>query len=309
MSAEHPIIAITGSSGAGSSAVIKALEHIFYRERVKAVYVEGSAFHRYDRKTMREEVGKAQQEGRNLTHFGPEGNHLDKLETLFFQYAATGTGLTRHYLHTREQADKRGQEPGTFTPWEAMDSDSDLLLYRGLHGAVVADDIDIAQYPDLHIGMAPNANLEWMRKIQRDSQLRGYSREEVMQVILSRLRDYVGYITPQFSRTHINFQMVPLVDTSDPFGEEDVPSAEECALVIHFQQGVKHPDFRDLVQVIPGARMSRRSTIIVPGKKMLLAIETILIPLIADLVRNSRAIRNITHVPEDRGAGLLGVGV
>lgn len=307
MSAEHPIVAITGSSGAGSSVVIKALEHIFWRERVKAVYIEGSAFHRYDRKTMREEVGKAQGEGRNLTHFGPDGNHLDKLETLFFQYGATGTGLSRHYLHTRDLAEKWGQEPGTFTPWEPMDSDSDLLLYRGLHGAVVADDLNIAQYPDLHIGMAPNANLEWMRKIHRDSQLRGYTREEVMQVIISRLRDYVDYITPQFSRTHINFQMIPLVDTADPFGSELVPSLEECSLVIHFQQGVKMPDFRHLLKVIPGSVMSRRSTMVVPGRKMQLAIETILLPIIHDLIQQSRALRNITNVPKDRGAGLLGV--
>lgn len=305
MSAEHPIVAITGSSGAGSSAVIKALEHIFFRERVKAVYVEGSAFHRYERKTMREEVSKAQDEGRNLTHFGPEGNHLDKLETLFFQYAATGTGLSRHYLHTRELAEQWGQEPGTFTPWEPMDSDSDLLLYRGLHGAVLTPDIDIAQYPDLHIGMAPNANLEWMRKIQRDSELRGYSREEVKQVILSRLRDYVGYITPQFSRTHINFQMVPLVDTADPFGAEKMPTDEECCLVIHFQRQPL-PDFKRLQSIIPGARMSRRSTMVVPGSKMLMAVETILLPMISDLIQKSRVIRNITDVPKSRGAGLLG---
>lgn len=307
MSAEYPIVAITGSSGAGSSAVITALEHIFWRERVKAVYVEGSAFHRYDRKTMREEVRKAQKAGRNLTHFGPDGNHLDKLETLFFQYGATGTGLSRHYLHTCEQAGHWGQEPGTFTAWEPMDNDSDLLLYRGLHGAVLAGDINIAQYPDLHIGMAPNANLEWMRKIDRDSQLRGYSREEVMQMILSRLRDYVDYITPQFSRTHINFQMIPLVDTSDPFGAELTPSVDECSLVIHFQQGVKLPHFPSLLEVIPGAVMSRRSTLIVPGKKMLLAVETILLPLIHDLIQRSRQLRNITDVPKERGAGVLGV--
>lgn len=308
MSAEYPIIAITGSSGAGSSVVIKALQHIFFRERVKAAYIDGSAFHRYDRKTMQAEVKQAQAEGRNLTHFGPEGNHFDKLETLFIQYANTGTGVARQYLHTQSEADKWGQQPGTFTPWEPMDRDSDLLLYRGLHGAVVAGDVNVAQYPDLHIGMAPNANLEWMRKIQRDTQMRGYAREDVMASILERLRDYVDYITPQFSRTHINFQMVPLVDTSDPFGEEAVPDAEECALIIHFQQGVKHPDFQKLVKLIPGARMSRRSTLMVPGKKMLLAIETILLPIIHDLVVHSRELRHITDVPKSRGTGLLETG-
>ena len=307
MSAEHPIVAITGSSGAGFSVVIKALEQIFYRERVKAVYIDGSAFHRYDRKTMRQEIDKAKQQGRVLTHFGPDGNHLDKLESLFFQYAATGTGLYRHYLHTSAGAAKYGQAVGTFTRWQPMDSDNDLLVYRGLHGAAIVDDIDLSQYPDLHIGMAPNANLEWMRKLQRDTESRGYTPEEVEQAILDRLYDYVHYITPQFSRTHINFQMIPVVDTSNPFGgDEAIPSVDDCYLVIRFASKYK-ANLPALVADIPTAYVSRRNTLVVPGSKMVMAIELILIPIIHDLIAKSRQLRNITSVAEDRGAGLLGV--
>ena len=149
MSVEHPIIAITGSSGSGSSPITTAFEHIFRRERIKAIYIQGNAFHRYDREQMQIELRKAREKGGNLSHFGPEGNHLDKLESLFLQYASTGTGKYRYYLHTREFAEKWGQEPGTFTPWEEHKKKSDLLLYRGLHGAAVTGDINIAQYPDL----------------------------------------------------------------------------------------------------------------------------------------------------------------
>ena len=306
MSAEYPIIAITGSSGSGSTLVLQALERIFWRERVKATYVQGNAFHRYDRKTMREEVRKAKDEGRILSHFGPEGNHLDKLETLFFQYAATGTGTSRYYLHTQSLAAKYGQEPGTFTPWKNLDTDSDLLLYRGLHGAAVAGDIDISQYPDLSLGMAPNANLEWIRKIQRDTGSRGYSKEAVQETILERLHDYVHYITPQFSRTHINFQMIPTVDTSDPFGDELMPSLDECYLVIRFGQQFM-PDFMPLLADIPGSFMSRRNTLVVPSSKMLTAIELVLMPIINDLINTSRQLRGVVDVPENRGAGILGI--
>lgn len=306
MSAEHPIVAIIGASGAGSNAAIQALERIFYRERIKAAYIDGSAFHLYDRKTMREKVRQAQENGRVLSHFSPEGNCLDKLESLFAHYAATGTGQYRHYLHTSEQAECYQQEPGTFTPWAQMDPDTDLLLYRGLHGAAVIDDINIAQYPDLSIGMAPNANLEWMRKIQRDSSIRGYSREEVRESILERLHDYVHYITPQFSRTHINFQMIPVVDTADPFGGEEVPTVQECYLVMRFAKQFI-PDFKPLLADIPGAFMSRRNTLVAPGSKMGMAIEMILMPIIHDLIANSRAIRGITDVSADRGAGLSGL--
>ena len=306
MSVKHPIVAITGAMESGSVSVIQALERIFYRERVKAVYIDGSAFRRYDRTAMRDEVNKAKAEGRVLGHFGPDGNHLDKLESLFFEYAAIGKGLYRHYLHNAEQAAKYGQAVGTFTPWERMDSDSDLLLYRGLHGAALVDDIDISQYPDLSIGIAPNANLEWMTKIQHETRHRGVALDDVKNGLLNRLHDYVHHITPQFMRTHINFQLIPLVDTSDPFAAEPVPTADECYLIIHFCDKY-WPDFQPLLADIPGAFMTRRNTMVVPSSKMLMAIELVLMPIIHDLIIASREVRGITDVAEDRGAGLCGL--
>jgi len=306
MSAKHPIVAITGAMESGSVSVIQALERIFYRERVKAVYIDGSAFRRYDRTAMREEVRKAQEEGRTLGHFGPEGNHLDKLASLFLEYATVGKGAYRHYLHTSRQAEKYGQAVGTFTPWEPMDPDSDLLLYRGLHGAAVADGVDVAQYPDLSIGIAPNANLEWMAKIQHEIKEKGVALEDAKTALLNRLHDYVHHITPQFMRTHINFQLIPLVDTSDPFGAEAVPSPDECYLVMRFSKQFQ-PDFVPLLHDIPGAFMSRRNTLVVPSSKTLMAIELVLVPIIHRLIDNSRQLRGITDVPEDRGAGVLGL--
>jgi phosphoribulokinase len=304
MSEEFPIVAITGSSGSGSSAITTAFEHIFFRERVKAAYIQGDAFHRYDRKEMLLQAQKARQEGRVLSHFGPEANHLDKLESLFFEYAATGGGKYRYYLHSKNSADKWGQEPGTMTDWQDLDGDTDMLLYRGLHGAAIDGDINIAQYPDLLIGVVPNVNLEWIRKINRDTTMRGYTKEEVRQSILSRMDDYVHHITPQFSRTNINIQMIAAVDTSDPLSASTEPTIDECFLVIHFQK-VDKPDFPALMHALPGSFMSRRDTLVVPGGLITTTIEVLLMPLIHKLVVRSREIRNITDVPRDRGAGLL----
>lgn len=305
MSAEYPIVAITGSSGAGSSFVTKAFERIFRRERVKAVYIQGNAFHRYERKEMQEQLEKAHKEGRHLSHYGPEGNCLDKLETLFFQYSATGTGMHRHYLHSREFADKFGQQPGTLTPWEKLKKNSDLLLYRGLHGAAITGDVDISQYPDLTIGVVPNVNLEWIRKIKRDTSLRDYSADEVKQSILDRMHDYIHHITPQFNRTHINLQMIPIVDTSDPFCVKDVPEDNECYLVIHFCKKLDI-DFIKLLQLLPNSFMSRSNTIVVPAGKMTLALEIIMTPLIHKLVSKSRKIRKVKKLPKKKHSGLLG---
>lgn len=306
MSADHPIIAITGSSGSGVTSVTKAFEHILWRVRARGVYIQGNAFHRYGRKAMKAQLRKAEKEGRILSHFGPEGNMLDKLESLFFQYAATGTGLRRYYLHSREEADSFGQKPGTFTPWSEIEPDSDLMVYKGLHGAAIQGDIDISQYPDLLIGMVPNGNLEWIRKISRDTAERGYSTKQVRKSILRRLPDYVRHITPQFARTHINFQTISTIDTSDPFNPTRIPTEDECFVVIHFQN-CEVPEFTKLVEKIPGAFMSRPKTIVVPGGKRMVAMEIILTPIVQKMVDRARELRGVEPPPPEFRGSLQGL--
>ncbi len=306
MSAEHPIVAITGSSGSGVTFVTRAFEHILWRVRARGVYIQGNAFHRYDRKTMKKELRKAEKEGRILSHFGPEGNMLDKLETLFFQYAATGGGQRRYYLHSREDADVWGQEPGTFTPWEELEPDSDLLVYKGLHGAAITGDIDISRYPDLLIGVVPIVNLEWIRKIGRDTAERGYSVKQVRKSILRRMPDYVRHITPQFSRTHINFQTISTIDTSDPFNSSHLPTDDESYLIIHFQK-IKPPRLGELCQCIPGAFMSRPKSLVVPGSKRMMAMELILTPIVQKLVDRGRKLRGVEPPPAEFRGSLQGL--
>jgi len=285
MSKRHPVVAITGSSGAGTSTVKSSMEHIFRRDGINAVIVEGDSFHRYDRAEMQRQVELAQKEGRILSHFGPEGNHWDKLEELFREYGETGAGMRRYYIHNAEEAEIFGQEPGTFTSWEPLPPDTNLLFYEGLHGGVVTDTVNVAQYVDLLIGVVPIVNLEWIQKIHRDTAQRGYSAEMVTDTILRRMYDYTHYIAPQFSRTHINFQRVPTVDTSNPFVARDIPTYDESFVVIRFRNPKTDPvDFPYLLSMLHGSFMSRRNTIVAPGGKMGLALEIILQPRIEELV-------------------------
>lgn len=287
MSKQHPIVAITGSSGAGTSTVRGAMEHIFRRDGFNAAVIEGDSYHRYDRSEMRRELELARVEGRNLSHFGPDGNFFEELEALFREYGEHGTGKRRFYLHNAEEAAGFKQEPGTFTPWESLPTDTDLLFYEGLHGGVVTDDVNVAQHVDLLIGVVPIVNLEWIQKIHRDTSVRGYSPEAVTDTILRRLPDYVHYITPQFSRTDINFQRVPTVDTSNPFIARDIPTLDESFVVIRFREPRKtQVDFPCLLRMIHGSFMSRRNSIVVPGGKMGLAMELIIQPLVERLVKN-----------------------
>ena len=226
MSIKHPIIAVTGSSGAGTTTVKRSFEHIFRREKITSAVIEGDSMHKYDRAEMKKVVADAEARNEQApTHFGPDANELAELESIFKNYGETGHGKRRFYLHNDEEAAPYGQQPGTFTPWENLPEHTDLLFYEGLHGAYVGDDADVAQHVDLAIGVVPVVNLEWIQKIHRDTAGRGYSVEAVTQTILRRMHDYVNYICPQFSRTHINFQRVPIVDTSNPFIARDIPTA------------------------------------------------------------------------------------
>jgi len=287
MSVQHPIIAVTGSSGAGTTTTSQALRHIFRSLDVEAACVEGDSFHRYSRPEMELAIRKAQEQGRHISYFGPEANDFKRLETLFREYGTTGNGQVRRYLHSFDDAVPYNQVPGTFTPWEPLPADTDLLFYEGLHGGVTGDDYNVAQHVDLLIGMVPIVNLEWIQKLLRDTSERGHSREAVTQSIVRSMEDYIHHIVPQFSRTHINFQRVPTVDTSNPFSAKDIPSLDESFVVIRFR-GMKNVDYPYYLRMIDGAFMSRMNTLVVPGGKMVFAMELILAPLIEEILDKQR---------------------
>ena len=290
MSTLHPIIAVTGSSGAGTTLVRSIFEDLFQREGLTAAFVEGDSFHRYTRDEMRRAIDVVERDGgRPISHFGPESNHLDLLEELFREYGQTGHGRTRLYLHTDERAAPYGQPSGSFTPWHAIPPDTDLLFYEGLHGGVIAAPIDVRRHVDLLIGVAPIVNLEWIQKIHRDMQFRGYSVEAVTQTILRRMYDYVHYITPQFSRTHINFQRVPTVDTSNPFAADGIPAPDESFIVIRFALP-SEADFPRLLREIDRAFLSRPDTVVVPGAALGQAMDLILTPRIRAMMDARRAV-------------------
>jgi len=284
VSIQHPIIAVTGSSGAGTTTVMKSFAHIFRREGIKAQVIEGDSFHRYNRVEMRERVQAADRgSGPQVSHFGPEANLLRELADTFAEYGATGRGKVRRYAHDAAESRELGCDAGTFTDWQPMTPDSDLLFYEGLHGAYVGDGIDVGHHVDLLVGVVPIVNLEWIQKLHRDRHHRGYTQEAVVDTILRRMPDYVNHICPQFSRTHVNFQRVPTVDTSNPFIAKDIPTADESMVVIRFANP-KGIDFPYLVSMLHNSWMSRPNNIVVPGGQMGLAMQFIFTPMILRLI-------------------------
>ncbi|MCC7328418.1 MAG: phosphoribulokinase [Burkholderiales bacterium] len=288
MSTKHPIIAITGSSGAGTTSVMRTFDQIFRREEVAAAFIEGDSFHRFDRAQMKQKMADELSRGnQQFSHFGPESNLFEELAELFATYGATGQGRHRKYLHDDAEARPFGQPPGTFTEWSALPEKTDLLFYEGLHGGVITENANVAQHVDLLIGVVPVTNLEWIQKLHRDKATRGYSTEAVTDTILRRMHDYVHYICPQFAHTHVNFQRVPVVDTSNPFIARFIPTPDESMLVIRFAnpRGI---DFPYLLSMLDGSFMSRANTIVCPGGKMDLAMQLIFTPMIWRLVERRR---------------------
>ncbi|ALM51607.1 phosphoribulokinase [Halomonas huangheensis] len=288
MSREYPIISVTGSSGAGTTTVKRTFERMFAREDVHAAFVDGDAFHRYTRQELARIFNEEPERKDELSHFAVEANLLDRLGDLFQEYGESGTGTFRHYIHAEDKKMiEAGQQVGTFTEWQPLPTGTDLLFYEGLHGGLVTSDVDIARHVDLLVGVAPTMNLEWIQKIDRDMHARGYTQEAVLDTILGRMDDYVRYILPQFSRTHINFQRVPTVDTSNPFEVQDIPTDAESFVVIRFRDPAT-VDFPYLLSMIHDAFMSRPHTLVVPGARLSLAMELILGPLVRHLLAQRR---------------------
>jgi phosphoribulokinase len=288
MSKKHPIISVTGSSGAGTTTVKNTFDQIFRREGIKAISIEGDAFHRFDRMAMKEELVRRQADGdMTFSHFSFEANELAELERVFREYGEAGKGRTRHYVHDEREAELYGVPPGKFTDWAPFEDDSDLLFYEGLHGCVINDKVDLPVLADLKIGVVPVINLEWTQKIHRDRAQRGYTTEAVTDTILRRMHAYVHCICPQFIETDINFQRVPVVDTSNPFTARWIPTADESLVVIRFRnpRGI---DFPYLTAMIHESWMSRANSIVIPGNKLDLAMQLILTPLIERLIRDKK---------------------
>ena len=289
MSIKHPIISVVGSSGAGTSTVKHTFDQIFRREGFSAATIEGDAFHRYDRAEMKAEMTKRLVAcDQTFSHFSEGANLLDELAAQFKGFGETGRCRSRNYVHDQEEAEKFGVPPGHFTDWREIGENCDLLFYEGLHGAVRTENTDIASYADLKIGVVPVINLEWIQKIHRDRASRGYSTDAVTDTILRRMHSYVHTICPQFTETDINFQRVPIVDTSNPFVARWIPTAGESLVVIRFKspRGI---DFSYLVTMIQGSWMSRANSIVIPGDKLDLAMQLILTPMIFRLVERARA--------------------
>lgn len=311
MSKQHPVIAVTGASGAGTTAVQQAFKEIFFRQKINAAFVQGDGFLRYSETESEKIISQALADEKPVSCYGPELNDFARLESCLQSYSEKGHCTTRARV-TRESQHLHNVSVGEFTQWQQSIADSDCLFYEGMHGGVVAqtwtrrkthnDDaprrvndrrsarsagVNAAQYVDLLIGVAPAINLEWIQRIQHDQHNRKQSAEQVTANILDQLQDYIHFIIPQLSITDINFQRMPVVDTSNPFDQRAVPTEKESIVVISFKEPSKY-DLHSYLARIHGSFVSRRNSLVIPGGQLQHALDIICAPLIESLIQQSK---------------------
>jgi phosphoribulokinase len=225
----------------------------------------------------------------HFSHFGPEANLLEELGDLFKSpMARPASGKVRKYLHDAEEAEPYGQQSGEFTPWQDIPADTDLMFYEGLHGAC-------RQRHDRHRAAGrPAASASCRRSTSNGSRSCTATRTSAAtRQRRSRTPSCAACPTtsttsrPQFSRTHVNFQRVPTVDTSNPFIARDIPTADESFVVIRFANS-KGIDFPYLLSMIHNSFMSRPNTSWFPAARWNWRCRLIFTPLILRMIENRK---------------------
>ena len=115
MSAKHPVIAVTGSSGAGTTTTSLAFRKIFAQLNLHAAEVEGDSFHRYTRPEMDTAIRKARDQGKHIL-LRPRGQRLWPAGKTFSEYGLSGKGQSRRICIPHDEAVPWNRVPGTFTP-------------------------------------------------------------------------------------------------------------------------------------------------------------------------------------------------
>ena len=242
MSTLHPIISITGSSGAGTTSVKRTFEQIFRREKIDAAFIEGDAFHRYDRAAMKAKVAEEEARGNpNFSHFSAGGEPARDARG-----GLRGVRPSGHRPHPNTTSTTPRRRRSTASPPAPSPPGRDFepqrppvlrgpaRLRRHRQGQPRA-----ARRPQDRrgAGRQPRMDPEDPPRPRHPRLLdRGGHRHDPAPD--ARLRPL--HLPAVHRRRDINFQRVPIVDTSNPFIARWIPTPDELMVVIRFAQSARH---------------------------------------------------------------------
>ncbi len=198
-------------------------------------------------------IRKARDAGRHII-FSPEANDFSLLEHTLLSTGRRVKASRVNSPHAYDEAvpwesgSRHVYAPGSRFPNRPM-----CCFMKDCTAASSPPQHDVARVMLIHWLawrlMSTSSDSETDSRHQRARALR----EAVMDSVVRSTDDYINYITPQFSRTHINFQRVPTVDTSnplpqrvfsldesfcgDPFPQSegiDFPRPRRCSVLVYF---------------------------------------------------------------------------
>lgn len=190
------LLGIAGDSGSGKTTLTELLTGIF-RERNTAV-IAGDDMHKWER---------GDDMWQDYTHLDPLANELHSDIKNIYAIKQGKTITRRHYDH----ATGKFTEPKTY---EAKR----LVIFEGLH-VFFLDKVRKAF--DLKIYVAPEDQLRLHWKIIRDSEKRGYTKEQILSILEKRKDDSEKFIAVQEKHSDVVFSLRNNVSLGKNLGEKD----------------------------------------------------------------------------------------
>ena len=206
------ILGVVGDSAAGKTTITRGLVRLLGEERV--THIAADDYHRYDRQQRAE---------RGITPLHPDANYLDILEQDLASIRAGRAILKPVYRH----------KDGTFGPPVYVRPHQFTIVegLLGYHTKALRDAYDVRVYLD------PPEETRRQWKVQRDTTLRGYTTDQVLEELDQREADAEAFIRPQRRHADIVVSFMP----GDRGDQEHLDSR------IAMRPGLIHPELSGVV--------------------------------------------------------------
>ena len=167
MSAKHPVIAVTGFSGAGTTTTGVAFRKIFQQLNIRAAELEATASTLHPAGNGRGDPQGARS-GRDISYFGPGPTTSACCSRALSSTAKRHRPFAQVPAHLRRSG---AYNPGAghLHPVGATAGADRRAVLRGAARRCGREHHDVASHVDLLVGVVPIVNLEWIQKLIRDT--------------------------------------------------------------------------------------------------------------------------------------------
>ena len=221
-------IAIAGDSGAGKDTLAMALEGLFGSQSVTQIF--GDTYHKWERGAPM---------WRSLTHLNPAANDLYRMTNDFLTLISGKPIVTQIYDHNTGRHSR---------PFAAKSND--VLILSGLHALFPATLIGSM---DVRVFLDTDSLLRAHWKLQRDTEKRNQSKEQIKQMMMRRAVDADRFILPQKQNADIIFRLAPI--NAEHLVRDSINQHLPLKLLIELSYSLYAERFRRALVAICGAQL------------------------------------------------------